>query len=286
MGGPARTPGEAIEAVSEAIDTLRTAWGFKDEDGLSAAPDVAPAYRIGTTGGSLPWLPATRPSPQPRTALTPPPPPVATRRRSRTDSTRTGTDGPVGAVSGEIPREVVADAVADRQEPADRQQGQKRRDEDRQHSPMPPPTHSPARPRPAAARATWPPADRTRSRWQLSASIRDGTLRLADIEPRTTGCLWSPRRWQTSRTPGPHTPGALRRTRCPASRTSRASRTRPPGSTSNSGWIHTCLIVRAGISSAGRQSRRPPARRPLRAVARASLPAGQPGPQPDKRREA
>ncbi len=46
MGGPAWTPGEAIEAVSDAIDTLWTAWGFQDEDGAGAAPGVAPAHRI------------------------------------------------------------------------------------------------------------------------------------------------------------------------------------------------------------------------------------------------
>src|ERR1700689_3066421 len=30
MGGPAWTPGEAIGAVGDAIDTLRTTWGFED----------------------------------------------------------------------------------------------------------------------------------------------------------------------------------------------------------------------------------------------------------------
>jgi len=101
--------------------------------------------------------------------------------------------------------------------------------------PIPPPRHSPARPRPVVTSSMRPPAGRTRSRWQLSASVRGGTLRLADIGPRATGCLWNPRYWQTSSTPGPHVPGAFSRTRCWASRTSSASRTRPPRGASNSG---------------------------------------------------
>jgi alkanesulfonate monooxygenase SsuD/methylene tetrahydromethanopterin reductase-like flavin-dependent oxidoreductase (luciferase family) len=47
MGGPIWAPGEAIGAVSEAIDTLRTARGFEGEDGVGAASGVAPAHRIG-----------------------------------------------------------------------------------------------------------------------------------------------------------------------------------------------------------------------------------------------
>ena len=57
MGGPARTPGEAIGAVSNAIDTLRTAWGFEGDLGVGAAPGVAPAHRIGIwVGGSGPKM--------------------------------------------------------------------------------------------------------------------------------------------------------------------------------------------------------------------------------------
>jgi len=53
MRGPAWTPGEAIEAVSEAIDTLRTAWGFEGGD----AAGVAPAHRIGIwVGGAGPRM--------------------------------------------------------------------------------------------------------------------------------------------------------------------------------------------------------------------------------------
>jgi alkanesulfonate monooxygenase SsuD/methylene tetrahydromethanopterin reductase-like flavin-dependent oxidoreductase (luciferase family) len=55
MGGPTWTPGQAISAVSEAIDTLRTAWGFEGEDG--AAPGVAPAHRIAIwVGGGGPRM--------------------------------------------------------------------------------------------------------------------------------------------------------------------------------------------------------------------------------------
>ena len=100
MGGPTWTPGESIGAMSEAIDTLRTAWGFEAENRARAAPGVARLTGSASglavpgrgcsassdarpTGGSLPWLPATRPSPPRRTALTPlPPPPGATRRPS------------------------------------------------------------------------------------------------------------------------------------------------------------------------------------------------------------
>ncbi|HEY6790538.1 MAG TPA: LLM class flavin-dependent oxidoreductase [Trebonia sp.] len=57
MGGPAWTPGEAIGAVGDAIDTLRTTWGFEDEDGLGAAPGLAPAHRIGIwVGGAGPRM--------------------------------------------------------------------------------------------------------------------------------------------------------------------------------------------------------------------------------------
>jgi alkanesulfonate monooxygenase SsuD/methylene tetrahydromethanopterin reductase-like flavin-dependent oxidoreductase (luciferase family) len=47
MGGATWTPGEAIGAVSQAIDTLRTAWGFEGEEGVVAGTGVAPAHRIG-----------------------------------------------------------------------------------------------------------------------------------------------------------------------------------------------------------------------------------------------
>jgi alkanesulfonate monooxygenase SsuD/methylene tetrahydromethanopterin reductase-like flavin-dependent oxidoreductase (luciferase family) len=57
MGGPTWTPGEAIGAVSGAIDTLRTAWGFEGGDGVGAAPGVAPAHRIGIwVGGAGPRM--------------------------------------------------------------------------------------------------------------------------------------------------------------------------------------------------------------------------------------
>jgi alkanesulfonate monooxygenase SsuD/methylene tetrahydromethanopterin reductase-like flavin-dependent oxidoreductase (luciferase family) len=53
MGGPTWTPGEAIGAVSEAIDTLRTAWGFEGEDSAG----VAPPHRIGIwVGGAGPRM--------------------------------------------------------------------------------------------------------------------------------------------------------------------------------------------------------------------------------------
>src|SRR5271154_1888651 len=37
LGGPTWTPGEAIRAVSQAIDTLRSAWGSEDGDAVGAA---------------------------------------------------------------------------------------------------------------------------------------------------------------------------------------------------------------------------------------------------------
>src|SRR6201996_239536 len=53
MGGPTWTPGEAIGAMSEAIDTFQTAWGFEGEDGAG----VAPAHRIGIwVGGAGPRM--------------------------------------------------------------------------------------------------------------------------------------------------------------------------------------------------------------------------------------
>jgi alkanesulfonate monooxygenase SsuD/methylene tetrahydromethanopterin reductase-like flavin-dependent oxidoreductase (luciferase family) len=53
MGGPVWTPGEAVGAVSEAIGTLRAAWGLEDEDGAG----VAPAHRIGIwVGGAGPRM--------------------------------------------------------------------------------------------------------------------------------------------------------------------------------------------------------------------------------------
>jgi alkanesulfonate monooxygenase SsuD/methylene tetrahydromethanopterin reductase-like flavin-dependent oxidoreductase (luciferase family) len=57
MGGPTWTPGEAVGAVSAAIGTLRTAWGFGGGDGAGAAPGVAPAHRIGIwVGGAGPRM--------------------------------------------------------------------------------------------------------------------------------------------------------------------------------------------------------------------------------------
>jgi alkanesulfonate monooxygenase SsuD/methylene tetrahydromethanopterin reductase-like flavin-dependent oxidoreductase (luciferase family) len=61
MGGPAWTPGQAVRAVSEAIGTLRTAWGFERADRAGAAPGVAPgvapAHRIGIwVGGAGPRM--------------------------------------------------------------------------------------------------------------------------------------------------------------------------------------------------------------------------------------
>jgi alkanesulfonate monooxygenase SsuD/methylene tetrahydromethanopterin reductase-like flavin-dependent oxidoreductase (luciferase family) len=57
MGGPTWTPGEAIGAVDEAIDTLRTAWGFEGADGAGGAPGTAPAHRIGIwVGGAGPRM--------------------------------------------------------------------------------------------------------------------------------------------------------------------------------------------------------------------------------------
>jgi alkanesulfonate monooxygenase SsuD/methylene tetrahydromethanopterin reductase-like flavin-dependent oxidoreductase (luciferase family) len=57
MGGPIWTPGEAIGAVTEAIGTLRTAWGFAGGGGTGAAPGVAPAHRIGIwVGGAGPRM--------------------------------------------------------------------------------------------------------------------------------------------------------------------------------------------------------------------------------------
>ena len=57
MGGPTWTPGEAIGAVSEPIDTFRIARGFEDEDGVGGAPGVAPAHRIGIwIGGAGPRM--------------------------------------------------------------------------------------------------------------------------------------------------------------------------------------------------------------------------------------
>jgi alkanesulfonate monooxygenase SsuD/methylene tetrahydromethanopterin reductase-like flavin-dependent oxidoreductase (luciferase family) len=53
MGGPVWTPGEAVGAVSEAIDTFRAAWGLEGEDGTG----VAPAHRIGIwVGGAGPRM--------------------------------------------------------------------------------------------------------------------------------------------------------------------------------------------------------------------------------------
>jgi alkanesulfonate monooxygenase SsuD/methylene tetrahydromethanopterin reductase-like flavin-dependent oxidoreductase (luciferase family) len=57
MGGPTWTPGEAIGAVSEAIDTLQAAWGFEGNSGVGAAPGLAPAHRIGIwIGGAGPRM--------------------------------------------------------------------------------------------------------------------------------------------------------------------------------------------------------------------------------------
>src|ERR1700728_2072513 len=57
MGGPIWTPGEAMGAVSEAIDTFRTAWGFEGEDAVSNALGLAPAHRIGIwVGGAGPKM--------------------------------------------------------------------------------------------------------------------------------------------------------------------------------------------------------------------------------------
>jgi alkanesulfonate monooxygenase SsuD/methylene tetrahydromethanopterin reductase-like flavin-dependent oxidoreductase (luciferase family) len=57
MGGPAWTPAEAIAAMSEAIDTLRAAWGIEGEDRVGAAPGLAPAHRIGIwIGGAGPRM--------------------------------------------------------------------------------------------------------------------------------------------------------------------------------------------------------------------------------------
>jgi hypothetical protein len=43
--------------MSEAIDTLRTAWGFEAENRAGAAPGVAPAHRIGIwVGGAGPRM--------------------------------------------------------------------------------------------------------------------------------------------------------------------------------------------------------------------------------------
>jgi alkanesulfonate monooxygenase SsuD/methylene tetrahydromethanopterin reductase-like flavin-dependent oxidoreductase (luciferase family) len=57
MGGPTWTPGEAIGAMSEALDTLRTAWGFEAENGAGAAPGLVPAHRIGIwVGGAGPRM--------------------------------------------------------------------------------------------------------------------------------------------------------------------------------------------------------------------------------------
>jgi alkanesulfonate monooxygenase SsuD/methylene tetrahydromethanopterin reductase-like flavin-dependent oxidoreductase (luciferase family) len=57
MGGPTWAPGAAVGAVSEAIDTLRTAWGLEGEDGIGAAAGVAPAHRIGIwLGGAGPRM--------------------------------------------------------------------------------------------------------------------------------------------------------------------------------------------------------------------------------------
>jgi alkanesulfonate monooxygenase SsuD/methylene tetrahydromethanopterin reductase-like flavin-dependent oxidoreductase (luciferase family) len=53
MGGPTWTPGEAIGAMGEAIDTFRTAWGFEGGD----AAGVLPAHRIGIwVGGAGPRM--------------------------------------------------------------------------------------------------------------------------------------------------------------------------------------------------------------------------------------
>jgi len=57
LGGPTWTPGEAIRAVSQAIDTLRSAWGSEDGDAVGAASGVAPAHRIGIwIGGAGPRM--------------------------------------------------------------------------------------------------------------------------------------------------------------------------------------------------------------------------------------
>jgi alkanesulfonate monooxygenase SsuD/methylene tetrahydromethanopterin reductase-like flavin-dependent oxidoreductase (luciferase family) len=57
MGGPTWTPGEAIGAMSEAIDALRTAWGFEFEEGVGGTPVAAPAHRIGIwVGGAGPRM--------------------------------------------------------------------------------------------------------------------------------------------------------------------------------------------------------------------------------------
>jgi alkanesulfonate monooxygenase SsuD/methylene tetrahydromethanopterin reductase-like flavin-dependent oxidoreductase (luciferase family) len=52
MGGPTWTPGQAVGAVSEAVDSLRMAWGFEGD-----APGLAPAHRIGIwVGGAGPKM--------------------------------------------------------------------------------------------------------------------------------------------------------------------------------------------------------------------------------------
>jgi len=54
---PTWAPGEAIGAVSEAIDTLRTAWVFDSEDVGARAAALAPAHRIGIwVGGAGPRM--------------------------------------------------------------------------------------------------------------------------------------------------------------------------------------------------------------------------------------
>jgi alkanesulfonate monooxygenase SsuD/methylene tetrahydromethanopterin reductase-like flavin-dependent oxidoreductase (luciferase family) len=57
MGGPTWTPGEAIGAMSQGIDTLRTAWEFKERNGGAAASGELPDHRIGIwVGGAGPRM--------------------------------------------------------------------------------------------------------------------------------------------------------------------------------------------------------------------------------------
>jgi alkanesulfonate monooxygenase SsuD/methylene tetrahydromethanopterin reductase-like flavin-dependent oxidoreductase (luciferase family) len=52
MGGPTWTPGEAVGAVSQAMDTLRTAWGFEGHESDGVVPGLAPAHRMGVWIGA------------------------------------------------------------------------------------------------------------------------------------------------------------------------------------------------------------------------------------------
>jgi alkanesulfonate monooxygenase SsuD/methylene tetrahydromethanopterin reductase-like flavin-dependent oxidoreductase (luciferase family) len=57
MGGPVWTPGQAIGAMSETIDTLRGAWGFEPGNEVGSTPGLSPAHRIGIwVGGRGPRM--------------------------------------------------------------------------------------------------------------------------------------------------------------------------------------------------------------------------------------